>query len=104
MRDYVSVKKNLVRAHAVALKDGGKSVVVRVEALVAPVGVDRSSRGRKSAYRRVTGVGKRENTWGERTREPNNLVLHLVEREGMTVVNVGESSLYAFWWQEASER
>jgi hypothetical protein len=42
------------------------------------------------AYRRVAGVGKRENTWDARTREPDNLVLHLVEREGMTVVNVGE--------------
>jgi hypothetical protein len=57
MRDYVSVKKNLVRAHAVALKDGGKSVVVRVEALVAPVGVDRSSRGRKSATRAAGAAG-----------------------------------------------
>jgi hypothetical protein len=42
------------------------------------------------AYRRVTGVGKRERTWGARTREPDDLVLHLVEREGVTVVNVGE--------------
>jgi acyl-coenzyme A thioesterase PaaI-like protein len=47
----VSVKKNLVRAHAVALKDGSKIVVVRVEALVATVGVDRSSSGRKSVMR-----------------------------------------------------
>jgi hypothetical protein len=38
----VSVKKNLVRADAVALQDGGKSVVGLVEAKVAPVGTDRS--------------------------------------------------------------
>ncbi len=42
------------------------------------------------AYRRVDGVGKRESTWGARTREPDDLVLHLVEREGVTVVHVGE--------------
>ena len=47
----VSVKNDLVRAHVVALKDGGESVVLRVEALVAPVGIDRSSRGRESATR-----------------------------------------------------
>ena len=45
----VCVKKDLVRAHVVALKDGGESVVVVVEALVTPVGVDRSSRSRESA-------------------------------------------------------
>jgi hypothetical protein len=33
----VSVKKNLVRAHVVALKDVSKSVVVLVEAKIAPV-------------------------------------------------------------------
>jgi hypothetical protein len=32
-------------------------------------------------YRRVSGVGKRESTWGVRTREPDDLVLHLVKRE-----------------------
>ena len=47
----VCVKKDLVRAHVVALKDGGESVVVVVEALVTPVGVDRSSRSRESATR-----------------------------------------------------
>ena len=47
----VCVKNDLVRAHVVALKDGGESVVLRVEALVASVGVDRSSRGRESATR-----------------------------------------------------
>ena len=47
----VGVKKDLVRAHVVALKDGGESVVVVVEALVTPVGVDRSSRSRESATR-----------------------------------------------------
>jgi hypothetical protein len=47
----VSVKKNLVRAHSVALKGFGKGVVVRVEAKVAPEGVDRTSSGRKSATR-----------------------------------------------------
>ena len=35
-------------------------------------------------------MGKRESTWGERTREPDDLVLHLVECEGVTVVHVGE--------------
>jgi hypothetical protein len=45
------VKNDLVRAHVVALKDGNKSVVLRVEALVAPVGVDRISRGRESTTR-----------------------------------------------------
>ena len=96
---------------------------------MAPVGIDRISRGRESATRaagtargvrtrgrtrarrtrrlatcvaatraavaqvadrRVAGVGERETTWVVRTREPDDLVLHLVEREGMTVVNVGE--------------
>ena len=47
----VCVKKDLVRAHVVALKDGGESVVLVVEALVTPVGVDRSSRSRESATR-----------------------------------------------------
>jgi hypothetical protein len=47
----VSVKNDLVRAHVVALKDGGESVVLLLETLVAPVGVDRSSRGRESATR-----------------------------------------------------
>jgi hypothetical protein len=47
----VCVKKDLMRAHVVALKDGGESVVVVVEALVTPVGVDRSSRSRESATR-----------------------------------------------------
>jgi hypothetical protein len=42
------------------------------------------------ANRRVAGVGERECTWGVRTREPNDLVLHLVKREGVTVVDVGE--------------
>ena len=108
--------------------------------MVAPVGVDRSSRGRKSAtggacdargvrargrtrarrtgrlttgvtatraavvaYQRVAVVGKSKSTWVARTREPDDLMLHLVECVGVTVVNV-RSSLYAFWWQEASER
>jgi hypothetical protein len=35
-------------------------------------------------------VGERECTWGVRTREPDDLVLHLVEREGVTVVDVSE--------------
>jgi hypothetical protein len=47
----VSIKKDLVRAHVVALKDGSESVVVVVEALVTPVVVDRSSRSRESATR-----------------------------------------------------
>jgi hypothetical protein len=40
---------------------------------------------------RVAGVGERECTWGVRTREPDDLVLHLVEREGVTVVDVSEN-------------
>jgi hypothetical protein len=47
----VGVKNDLVRAHVVALKDGGESVVLVVEALVTPVGVDRSTRSRESATR-----------------------------------------------------
>jgi hypothetical protein len=39
---------------------------------------------------RVAGVGGRKNTRGTRMREPDDLVLHLLEREGVTVVNVGE--------------
>jgi hypothetical protein len=35
-------------------------------------------------------VGERESTWGVRTREPDDLVLQLIECEGMTVVDVGE--------------
>ena len=53
----VGVKNDLVRAHVVALKDGCESVVLRVEALVAPVGVDRSSRSRESAMRAASAAG-----------------------------------------------
>lgn len=45
----VGVQNDLMRAHVVVLKDGGESVVLVVEALVTPVGVDRSSRSRESA-------------------------------------------------------
>jgi hypothetical protein len=118
----VSIKKNLVRAHAVVLKDGGENVVFRVEAIGTPEGIDKKGRVRKSATRAansargvrargrtrarrtrrlatcvtatrasvVAGIGERESTWGVRTREPDDLVLHLVEREGVTVVDVGE--------------
>ena len=47
----VSVKKDLMRAYVVVLKDDGEGVVLVVEALVTPVGVDRSSRSRESATR-----------------------------------------------------
>ena len=47
----VGLKKDLVRAHVVVLKDGGESVVLVVEALVTPVGIDRSSRSGESATR-----------------------------------------------------
>jgi len=49
----VSVKNDLVGAHVVALKDCCESVVlrVRVESLVAPVGIERSSRVRESVTR-----------------------------------------------------
>jgi hypothetical protein len=42
------------------------------------------------ANRRVAGVGERESTWGTRMREPDDLVLHLVEREGVAIVDVCE--------------
>jgi hypothetical protein len=47
----VGVKNDLVRTHVVVLKNGGESVVLVVEALVTPVGVDRSSRSRENATR-----------------------------------------------------
>jgi hypothetical protein len=47
----VIVKNDLMRAHVVVLKDGCESVALVVEALVTPVGVDRSSRSRESATR-----------------------------------------------------
>ncbi len=56
------------------------------------------------AYRRVACVGKRENTWVARTREPDDLVLHLVEREGVTVINVGEKLFVRLLVDEDSER
>ena len=39
---------------------------------------------------RVAGVGERKSTRGTRVREPDDLVLHLLEREGVTVVDVGK--------------
>ena len=39
---------------------------------------------------RVAGVGERKSTRGTRVREPDDLVLHLLEREGVTVIDVGE--------------
>ncbi len=48
---YVGVQNDLVRAHVVALKDCGESVVLWVESLVVTVGIDRSSRGRESVTR-----------------------------------------------------
>ena len=56
------------------------------------------------AYRRVTVVGNRKSTRDARTREPDDLVLHLVEREGMTVVNVGEKLYVRLLVDEDSER
>jgi hypothetical protein len=41
-------------------------------------------------------VGERESTWGTRMREPDDLVLHLVERKGVTVVDVGEKLFVRF--------
>ena len=35
-------------------------------------------------------MGERESTWGTRIREPDDFVLHLLEREGVTVIDVGE--------------
>jgi hypothetical protein len=42
------------------------------------------------ADRRVDSVGELESTWGTRIREPDDFVLHLLKREGVTVVDVGE--------------
>jgi len=53
----VGVQNDLMRAHVVVLKDGGESVVLVVEALVTPVGVDRSSRSRESATRAAGAAG-----------------------------------------------
>ncbi len=39
---------------------------------------------------RVAGVGERKSTRGTIMREPDDLVLHLLEREGVTIVDVGE--------------
>ena len=47
----VGVKNDLVRALVVFLKDVGESVVLVHEALVTPVGVDRSSHSRESVTR-----------------------------------------------------
>ena len=47
----VIIKNDLMRAHVVVLKDVGEGVVLVVEALVTPVGVDRSSCSRESAMR-----------------------------------------------------
>jgi hypothetical protein len=66
----VSVKKNFERTHSVALKDGDKNVVLRVEAIVAPEGVDRKGRVRKSATRAAgaaRGVRARVRTRARRT-------------------------------------
>jgi hypothetical protein len=62
----VSVENDLVMAHVVALKEVIESVVLLVEALVAPVGVDRSSRGRESVTRAT--VAARGERVGGRTR------------------------------------
>jgi len=42
------------------------------------------------ADRRDVGVGDRKSTWGTRIREPDDFVLHLLECEGVTIINVGE--------------
>jgi hypothetical protein len=54
---HVSIKKDLVRAHAVSLKDCGENVVVRVEAIGTPEGVDRKISGRKSTTRAAVAAG-----------------------------------------------
>ena len=67
----VIIKKDLVRAHVVALKDCCENVVVRVEAIGTPEGVDRKSRGRKSTTRAdvaTGGVRARGRTRARRTR------------------------------------
>ena len=42
---------------------------------------------------RVAGVGERKSTRGMRVREPDDHALHLLEREGVTVIDVGEKFL-----------
>jgi hypothetical protein len=71
----VGVKNDLVRAHVVALKDGCESVVLRVEALVAPVGVDRSSSGRESATRAADSARGVRAGGRTRTRKPRCLAV-----------------------------
>ena len=44
---------------------------------------------------RVAVVGERKSTRGTRIREPDDFVLHLLECEGVTVVDVGEK-LFVF--------
>jgi len=53
----VGIKKNLVRVHAFALKDGSKSVVVLIEAKVEQVGTVRNSRCRKGTTRAASEAG-----------------------------------------------
>ena len=49
------------------------------------------------ADRRVAGVGECESTWGTRIREPDDFVLHLLEREGVTVVDEVLSGGQRLW-------
>jgi hypothetical protein len=83
----VGVKNDLVRAHVVALKDGSKSVVLRVEALVAPVGVDRSSRGRESTTR-ASGTARGVRSGGRtRSRMPRCLATCVTAARASVVAN-----------------
>jgi hypothetical protein len=70
----------------VVLKDDSKSVVLRVEALVAPVGVDRSSRGRKNTTRASGGDGGVRVGGRTRARRPRCLATCVTAVRALVVV------------------
>ena len=66
----------------------GKSSIAKDE--VSPSPRVSQQRGQRWLQTGESPVGERESTWGTRIREPDDFVLHLLEREGVTVVDVGE--------------
>ena len=65
----------------------GRARARRTRCLAAGVTATRAA---VVANGRVAGVGERKSTRGTIMREPDDLVLHLLEREGVTIVDVGE--------------
>jgi len=65
----------------------GRARARRTRGLAAGVTATRAA---VVANGRVAGVGERKSTRGTIMREPDDLVLHLLEREGVTIVDVGE--------------